>query len=111
MREAWGPDTHRERFKPLVSGCFPAPRVGDLHSIQGRVRHVVAPASHRSSNADGIDITSVYMGLIHTRMSEPTPSLRRPSPGMQPDEAGRTSSRRRLLNGRCKIQPALDVAR
>lgn len=36
--------------------------------------------------AVGIDVTSVYMGLIHTRMSEPTPSLRR-IPGMQPDEA------------------------
>jgi NAD(P)-dependent dehydrogenase (short-subunit alcohol dehydrogenase family) len=42
----------------------------------------VAPELH----ADGIDVTSVYMGLIHTRMSAPTPSLRN-LPGLSADEA------------------------
>jgi NAD(P)-dependent dehydrogenase (short-subunit alcohol dehydrogenase family) len=36
--------------------------------------------------ADGVHITSVYMGLIHTRMAEPTPSLRH-LPGLSADQA------------------------
>ena len=42
----------------------------------------VAPELH----ADGVEVTSIYMALIHTRMTEPTPSLRR-LPGLDPDEA------------------------
>jgi short-subunit dehydrogenase len=37
-------------------------------------------------HADGIDVTSIYMALIHTRMMEPTESLRN-APGLSPDEA------------------------
>ncbi len=59
----------------------------------------VAPEVH----ADGIDITSVYMGLIHTRMSEPTPSLRR-MPGMQPDEAADVIAKAIIERPR-KVQP------
>jgi NAD(P)-dependent dehydrogenase (short-subunit alcohol dehydrogenase family) len=35
---------------------------------------------------DGVTTTSIYMGLVHTRMSAPTPSLRY-APGMTPDQA------------------------
>jgi NAD(P)-dependent dehydrogenase (short-subunit alcohol dehydrogenase family) len=36
--------------------------------------------------ADGVDTSTVYMPLMHTRMSAPTPALRR-LPGLHPDEA------------------------
>ncbi|MBV8927765.1 MAG: SDR family NAD(P)-dependent oxidoreductase [Mycobacteriaceae bacterium] len=42
----------------------------------------VAPELH----ADGVEVTSIYMALIHTRMTEPTPSLRK-FPGLYPDQA------------------------
>jgi NAD(P)-dependent dehydrogenase (short-subunit alcohol dehydrogenase family) len=42
----------------------------------------VGPELH----ADGVEVTSIYMALIHTRMTEPTPTLRR-LPGLNPDEA------------------------
>jgi NAD(P)-dependent dehydrogenase (short-subunit alcohol dehydrogenase family) len=53
--------------------------------------------------ADGIVVTSVYMGLIHTRMSAPTPSLRR-MPGMQPDEAADVVAKAIIEKPR-KVQP------
>jgi NAD(P)-dependent dehydrogenase (short-subunit alcohol dehydrogenase family) len=37
-------------------------------------------------HADGIDVTSIYMALIHTRMTAPTESLRN-APGLTADEA------------------------
>jgi NAD(P)-dependent dehydrogenase (short-subunit alcohol dehydrogenase family) len=42
----------------------------------------VAPELH----ADGVDVTSIYMALIHTRMTAPTESLRN-VPGLYPDQA------------------------
>ena len=36
--------------------------------------------------ADGVQVTSVYMTLMHTRMSAPTPILRR-MPGLSPEQA------------------------
>jgi NAD(P)-dependent dehydrogenase (short-subunit alcohol dehydrogenase family) len=42
----------------------------------------VSPELHN----DGVEVTSVYMGLIRTRMVEPTASLRR-MPGLSPDQA------------------------
>jgi NAD(P)-dependent dehydrogenase (short-subunit alcohol dehydrogenase family) len=59
----------------------------------------VAPELH----SDGIDVTTVYMGLIHTRMSEPTPSLRR-MPGMQPDQAADVIAKAIVERPR-KVQP------
>ena len=38
------------------------------------------------ARGDGITVTSIYMSLVHTRMSAPTPALRR-LPGMSPDGA------------------------
>jgi len=37
-------------------------------------------------HADGIDVTTIYMALIRTRMIEPTESLRN-VPGLDPDQA------------------------
>ncbi len=48
----------------------------------------VAPELRRS----GIATTSVYLGLVHTRMSAPTPTLRN-LPGQTPDEAARVLCR------------------
>jgi NAD(P)-dependent dehydrogenase (short-subunit alcohol dehydrogenase family) len=81
---------------------FPTPRWGTYIASKGAFDmwlRSVAPELH----ADGIDITSVYMGLIHTRMSEPTPSLRR-FPGMQPDEAADVVAKAIIERPR-KIQP------
>ncbi len=36
--------------------------------------------------ADGVHVTSVYLGLVHTRMAAPTPSLRH-MPGLDADKA------------------------
>ncbi|SFP41383.1 Short-chain dehydrogenase [Amycolatopsis arida] len=37
---------------------------------------------------DGVTASTVYMGLVHTRMSAPTPALRR-LPGLTPEDAAR----------------------
>jgi NAD(P)-dependent dehydrogenase (short-subunit alcohol dehydrogenase family) len=42
----------------------------------------VAPELH----ADGVDVTSIYFGLINTRMMEPTKSLRN-APGLSAEQA------------------------
>jgi NAD(P)-dependent dehydrogenase (short-subunit alcohol dehydrogenase family) len=81
---------------------FPTPRWGAYIASKGAFDmwlRSVAPELY----ADGIDITSVYMGLIHTRMSEPTPSLRR-MPGMQPDEAADVVAKAIVERPR-KVQP------
>ena len=46
-----------------------------LRSLAPEVRH------------DGISCTSIYMSLVHTRMSEPTPMFRN-MPGLTPEQAG-----------------------
>jgi NAD(P)-dependent dehydrogenase (short-subunit alcohol dehydrogenase family) len=81
---------------------LPTPRWGTYIASKGAFDmwlRSVAPELH----ADGIDITSVYMGLIHTRMSEPTPSLRR-LPGMQPDEAADVVAKA-IIDRPRKVQP------
>ncbi len=81
---------------------FPAPRWGTYIASKGAFDiwfRSVAP----ELNADGVDTTSVYMGLIHTRMSEPTPSLRR-MPGMDPDEAADVVAKAIIERPR-KVQP------
>jgi NAD(P)-dependent dehydrogenase (short-subunit alcohol dehydrogenase family) len=63
----------------------PGPRWGTYQASKGAFDtwlRSVAPELHN----DGVDVTSVYMGLIHTRMTEPTPSLRR-VPGLSPAQA------------------------
>jgi NAD(P)-dependent dehydrogenase (short-subunit alcohol dehydrogenase family) len=63
----------------------PGPRWGAYQASKGAFDmwlRSVAPELH----ADGIDVTSVYMALIHTRMTAPTPSLRN-VPGLHPDQA------------------------
>lgn len=63
----------------------PGPRWGAYQASKGAFDmwlRSVAPELH----ADGVDVTTIYMGLIHTRMSAPTPSLRN-VPGLTPDEA------------------------
>jgi NAD(P)-dependent dehydrogenase (short-subunit alcohol dehydrogenase family) len=63
----------------------PGPRWGTYQASKGAFDlwlRSVAP----ELQADGVDVTSIYMGLIHTRMIEPTPTLRR-LPGLSPDQA------------------------
>lgn len=81
---------------------LPTPRWGTYLASKGAFDmwlRSVAPELHD----DGVDITSVYMGLIHTRMSAPTPSLRR-IPGMQPDEAADVVAKAIIERPR-RIQP------
>lgn len=63
----------------------PGPRWGAYQASKGAfdmwLRSVAAEL-----HADGIDVTSIYMALIHTRMTAPTESLRN-APGLSPDEA------------------------
>jgi NAD(P)-dependent dehydrogenase (short-subunit alcohol dehydrogenase family) len=63
----------------------PGPRWGAYQASKGAFDmwlRSVAPELH----ADGVDVTTIYMALIHTRMSEPTPSLRN-VPGLTPEQA------------------------
>jgi NAD(P)-dependent dehydrogenase (short-subunit alcohol dehydrogenase family) len=63
----------------------PGPRWGAYQASKGAfdmwLRSVAAEL-----HADGIDVTSIYMALIHTRMTAPTQSLHN-APGLTPDEA------------------------
>jgi NAD(P)-dependent dehydrogenase (short-subunit alcohol dehydrogenase family) len=63
----------------------PGPRWGTYQASKGAFDtwlRSVAPELY----SDGVDVTSVYMGLIRTRMIEPTASLRR-VPGLSAEEA------------------------
>jgi NAD(P)-dependent dehydrogenase (short-subunit alcohol dehydrogenase family) len=63
----------------------PGPRWGAYQASKGAFDmwlRSVAPELH----TDGVDVTSIYMALIHTRMAAPTPSLRN-VPGLSPDQA------------------------
>jgi NAD(P)-dependent dehydrogenase (short-subunit alcohol dehydrogenase family) len=63
----------------------PGPQWGAYQASKGAFDmwlRSVAPELH----ADGVDVTSVYMALIRTRMIEPTPMLNK-LPGLDPDEA------------------------
>jgi NAD(P)-dependent dehydrogenase (short-subunit alcohol dehydrogenase family) len=63
----------------------PGPRWGAYQASKGAFDmwlRSVAPELH----ADGVDVTSIYMALIHTRMTAPTKSLRN-VPGLYPDQA------------------------
>ena len=63
----------------------PGPRWGAYQASKGAfdmwLRSVAAEL-----HADGVDVTSIYMALIHTRMTSPTESLRN-APGLTPDQA------------------------
>jgi len=63
----------------------PGPRWGAYQASKGAFDtwlRSVAPELHR----DGVQVTSIYMALIHTRMSAPTPIMRR-LPGLYPEQA------------------------
>lgn len=63
----------------------PGPRWGVYQSTKGAFDiwlRSIAP----EIKTDGVDVTTIYMTLIHTRMSAPTPSMRK-LPGMSPKEA------------------------
>ncbi len=63
----------------------PGPQWGAYQASKGafdRWLRSVAPELH----TDGVDVTSVYFGLVRTRMIEPTPMLRR-LPGLSADQA------------------------
>jgi NAD(P)-dependent dehydrogenase (short-subunit alcohol dehydrogenase family) len=63
----------------------PGPRWGAYQASKGAFDmwlRSVAPELH----ADGVDVTSIYMALIRTRMIAPTESLRN-VPGLDPDQA------------------------
>ncbi|MBF6135034.1 SDR family NAD(P)-dependent oxidoreductase [Nocardia otitidiscaviarum] len=63
----------------------PGPRWGAYQASKGAFDiwlRSVAPELH----ADGVAVSSVYMALIHTRMSAPTPIMHK-LPGLSPDAA------------------------
>jgi NAD(P)-dependent dehydrogenase (short-subunit alcohol dehydrogenase family) len=63
----------------------PGPRWGAYQASKGAFDmwlRSVAPELH----ADGVDVTSIYFGLISTRMMEPTKSLRN-APGLSAEQA------------------------
>ncbi|MBF9315254.1 SDR family NAD(P)-dependent oxidoreductase [Mycobacteroides chelonae] len=63
----------------------PGPRWGAYQASKGAFDiwlRSVAPELHR----DRVAVSSIYMALIHTRMSAPTPIMRK-LPGLNPDEA------------------------
>ncbi|HZU47731.1 MAG TPA: SDR family NAD(P)-dependent oxidoreductase [Mycobacterium sp.] len=63
----------------------PGPQWGAYQASKGAFDiwlRSVAPELH----ADGVDVTSIYLALVRTRMTEPTPLLRK-LPGLSADEA------------------------
>ena len=63
----------------------PGPRWGAYQASKGAFDmwlRSVAPELH----ADGVDVTSIYFGLVSTRMMEPTKSLRN-APGLSAEQA------------------------
>jgi NAD(P)-dependent dehydrogenase (short-subunit alcohol dehydrogenase family) len=68
-----------------VRGLPPAPRWGAYQASKGAFDILVRSAAPEL-RADGITITSIYMTLVHTRMSAPNP-IWRYVPGLYPDEA------------------------
>ena len=69
----------------------PGPRWGAYQASKGAFDmwlRSVAPELH----ADGVDVTSIYFGLINTRMMEPTKSLRN-APGLSAEQAADTVAR------------------
>jgi NAD(P)-dependent dehydrogenase (short-subunit alcohol dehydrogenase family) len=66
----------------------PGPRWGAYQASKGAFDmwlRSVAPELH----ADGVDVTSIYFGLVDTRMMEPTKSLRN-APGLSAEQAAET---------------------
>jgi short-subunit dehydrogenase len=63
----------------------PGPRWGTYQASKG-VFDTWLRSVASELHSDGVDVTSIYLGLIRTRMTEPTPSLRR-VPGLSAGEA------------------------
>lgn len=83
MREHGG--GHIVNISSIAVRVPPGPRWGTYQASKGAFDlwlRSVAP----ELQVDGVDVTSIYMGLIHTRMIEPTPTLRR-LPGLRPEQA------------------------
>jgi NAD(P)-dependent dehydrogenase (short-subunit alcohol dehydrogenase family) len=89
----------------------PGPQWGAYQASKGafdRWLRSVAPELH----ADGVDVTSIYFGLIRTRMIEPTPMLTS-LPGLSADQAADVIARAIVLRPRTIAPPwtfAVEVA-
>jgi NAD(P)-dependent dehydrogenase (short-subunit alcohol dehydrogenase family) len=83
MRERGG--GHIVNISSIGVRVPPGPRWGAYQASKGAFDtwlRSVAP----ELQADGVDVTAIYMGLIRTRMAAPTPTLRK-LPALDPDEA------------------------
>ena len=83
MREAGA--GHIVNISTIGVRISPAPRWGAYQASKGAFDTWLRSVGPEL-RADGVRISSLYMGLIYTRMSAPTPSLRN-LPGLHPDEA------------------------
>lgn len=63
----------------------PGPRWGVYQSTKGAFDTWLRSITPEIA-ADGVDVSTLYMALMYTRMSAPTPSMRQ-LPGLDPDEA------------------------
>lgn len=68
-----------------VHGLPPAPRWGAYQASKAAF-DVWSRSMAAEVRGDGVTLTTIYMGLVHTRMSAPTASFRA-MPGHSPDEA------------------------
>jgi NAD(P)-dependent dehydrogenase (short-subunit alcohol dehydrogenase family) len=83
MREHGG--GHIVNVSSVAVRVPPGPQWGAYQASKGafdRWLRSVAPELH----TDGVDVTTVYFGLVRTRMIEPTPVLNR-LPGLSPEQA------------------------
>ncbi|GEE00079.1 hypothetical protein nbrc107696_05250 [Gordonia spumicola] len=83
MRDAGG--GHLVNVSTIGVRIPPGPRWGAYQASKGAFDTWVRSVEPELA-ADGIDVTSIYMALIRTRMSAPTPIMRR-LPGLDPDDA------------------------
>ena len=84
MREHGG---HIVNISTIGVRMFPGPRWGAYQASKGALDVWLRSITPEIRPA-GIVVSTVYMSLIQTRMSEPTPAMRR-LPGLTPDQAAR----------------------
>lgn len=69
----------------------PTPRWGAYQASKGAFDTWLRSVTPELAS-DGIDVSTIYMALMYTRMSAPTPVMRR-LPGLEPDEAAELVAR------------------
>jgi acyl-CoA synthetase (AMP-forming)/AMP-acid ligase II/NAD(P)-dependent dehydrogenase (short-subunit alcohol dehydrogenase family) len=105
MRERGG--GHVINVSTIGARVPPAPRWGAYQASKGAFDTWLRSVTPELE-ADGVHVSTLYMALLYTRMSAPTPSLHR-VPGLHPDEGARIVARAVVDRPRSITPPWLGV--